>query len=95
MRIAAYGAVFNFLAVLDGVAASENPPHGELRLTYIDPDGSQLQLNRPESRSFMASGPTRCFPTRRTDPGGAMTKVVGHPWARFREVPEAHAETHG
>ena len=62
MRIAAYGAVFNFLAVLDGVAAIENPPRGEVRLTYIDPDGGQLQLNRPEVEELHGLRPNEVFP---------------------------------
>ncbi len=62
MRIAAYGAVFNFLAVLDGLAVIENPPHGELRLTYTDPDGSQLQLNRPEVEELAGLWTNQVFP---------------------------------
>jgi hypothetical protein len=44
MRIAAYGAVFNFFAALDGSAVIDNL-HGQLRLTYLGPDGSEQPLN--------------------------------------------------
>ena len=45
MRIAAYGAVFGFFAALDGSRAIDDPPHGQLRLTYINSDGSEVPLN--------------------------------------------------
>ena len=45
MRIAAYGAVFGFFAALDGSRSVDDPPHGQLRLTYIAPDGSEVPLN--------------------------------------------------
>jgi hypothetical protein len=45
MRIAAYGAVFHFFAALDGSAVIDDPPHGQLRLTYLSPDGSEVPLN--------------------------------------------------
>jgi hypothetical protein len=45
MRIAAYGAIFGFFAALDGSRSIDDPPHGQLRLTYISPDGSEVPLN--------------------------------------------------
>jgi hypothetical protein len=45
MRIAATAPLFNFFAALDGSAAIDDPPHGQLRLTYISPDGSEAPLN--------------------------------------------------
>jgi hypothetical protein len=45
MRIAAYGAIFHFFAALDGSAAIDDPPHGQLRLTYLTPDGGEVPLN--------------------------------------------------
>jgi hypothetical protein len=45
MRIAAYGAIFHFFAALDGSAVIDDPPHGQLRLTYISPDGREMPLN--------------------------------------------------
>ena len=45
LRIAAYAAVFNLFAVLDGSAVIDDPPHGQLRLTYVGPDGREQPLN--------------------------------------------------
>lgn len=47
MRIAAYGSMFGFFAVLDAARAIEDVPHGELELTYVDPKGNRVQLNMP------------------------------------------------
>jgi hypothetical protein len=45
MRITAYAAVFQLFAVLDGSVVIDNPPHGQLRLTYVGPDGREQPLN--------------------------------------------------
>ncbi len=45
MRIAAYGAIFHFFAALDGSAAIDDPPHGQLRLTYLTLGGGEVPLN--------------------------------------------------
>ncbi|MBO0786360.1 MAG: hypothetical protein J2P33_09815 [Actinobacteria bacterium] len=45
MRIAAYSSVFGLFAMLDGSTVIDNPPHGQLRLTYIGPDASEQPLN--------------------------------------------------
>jgi hypothetical protein len=39
------GAIFGFFAALDGSRSIDDPPHGQLRLTYISPDGSEVPLN--------------------------------------------------
>lgn len=52
MRIAAYGAVFHFFAALDGSAVIDDPPHGQLRLTYIGPDASEQPLNLTDQVSI-------------------------------------------
>jgi hypothetical protein len=62
MRIAAYGAVFGFLAVLDGASVIDDPPHGTLQLTYVNPDGTRLQLNRPEIEELHGLWTNEVFP---------------------------------
>ena len=47
MRISAYGALFGVFAMIDGVRQVDDPPHGELRLTYVAPDGSEQPLRGP------------------------------------------------
>ena len=54
MRIVAYAAVFNLFAVLDGSAIIGNPPHGQLRLTYVGPDRSEHPLNLNDRLSISA-----------------------------------------
>ena len=68
MRIAAYGAVFHFFAVLDGVAAFDDPPHGELRLIYTDAQGNEQQLNRPEMEELHDLCTNEVFPYSETLP---------------------------
>lgn len=36
---------FGFFAALDGSRSIDDSPHGQLRLTYISPDGSEVPLN--------------------------------------------------
>lgn len=75
MRIAAYGAIFNFFAALDGSAAIDDPPHGQLRLTYISPDGSEVPLNLtgqvsiPEADELHALWTAEVFPYTEPLPG--------------------------
>ena len=38
-------ATFGFLCVLDGVRVIDDPPHGELRLTFTDAEGVEHVLN--------------------------------------------------
>jgi hypothetical protein len=47
MRLSAYSALFGFFAVIDGARAADDPPHGELRLAYIGPDGTERPLSGP------------------------------------------------
>ena len=69
MRIAGYGAIFGVFAALDGSAAIDDPPHGQLRLIYISPDGSEVPLNLtgqvsvPTLTNCTHSGPERYCPT--------------------------------
>jgi hypothetical protein len=68
MRIAAYGAVFGFFDVLDGSRVVDDPPHGELRLIYAGPDGSEQQLNRPDVEELHALWTNEVFPYTETLP---------------------------
>lgn len=52
MRIAAYSSVFGVFAMLDGSRVIDNPPHGQLRLTYIGPDASEQPLNLSDQVSI-------------------------------------------
>jgi hypothetical protein len=45
VRLASHATLFNVLAALDGVRVIDDPPHGSLRLTYLDPDGNESVLN--------------------------------------------------
>jgi hypothetical protein len=45
MRISAYGALFGVFTMIDGVAQVDDPPHGELKLTYVGPDGTEHPLS--------------------------------------------------
>ena len=47
MRISAHGAVFGVFAMIDGVRQIDDPPHGELRLTCVAPDGNEQPLSGP------------------------------------------------
>jgi hypothetical protein len=47
MRISAYRALFGVFAMIDGVRQVDDPPHGELRLTYVAPDGTEHLLSGP------------------------------------------------
>lgn len=47
VRDAAHSAVFGVLSVLDGVRAIDEPPHVELRLLAMNPDGGEVVLNDP------------------------------------------------
>ena len=68
MRIAAYASIFDLFAMLDGSKVIDNPPHGDLRLTYIGPDGSEQPLNLtdqvslPEVDELHALWTTEVFP---------------------------------
>jgi hypothetical protein len=44
-RHAAHSVLFGMLAVLDGVRVVDQPPHGELVLTYRFADGQETRLN--------------------------------------------------
>jgi hypothetical protein len=44
-RDAAHAAVFGLLCVLDGVRAIDDPPHEQLRLVSVTPDGTETILN--------------------------------------------------
>jgi len=75
MRIAAYGAIFGFFATLDGSAVIDDPPHGQLRLTYLAPDGSEVPLNLtaqasvPEADELHALWTGAVFPYTEPLPG--------------------------
>jgi hypothetical protein len=62
MRIAAYGSVFGFFAVLDGARAIDDVPHGELELTYVDPRGNRVQLNVPHVEELHTLWTEQVFP---------------------------------
>jgi hypothetical protein len=47
LRRVADFATFGFLCVLDGVSVIDDPPHGQLRLTFTDADGVEQTLNAP------------------------------------------------
>jgi hypothetical protein len=47
MRISAYGALFGVFAMIDGARQVDDPPHGELRLAYVTPDGTEQPLSGP------------------------------------------------
>jgi hypothetical protein len=47
MRMSAYGALFGVFTMFDGVRQVDDPPHGELRLTYVAPDGTEQPLSGP------------------------------------------------
>jgi hypothetical protein len=46
-RSAAHATLFGVLAALDGVRVVDDPPHGNLRLTYVASDGDESLLNPP------------------------------------------------
>jgi hypothetical protein len=71
MRIAAYRALFRFFALLDGSAVADDPPHGELRLEFVDPDGNERQLNIPESAELHELWAGVVFPFTEPLPGPA------------------------
>jgi hypothetical protein len=64
MRISAYGALFGILAMIDGVRVIDDPPHGELRLTYVTPDGIEQPLNGmlPDLDELHSLWTTEVFP---------------------------------
>jgi len=45
MRLAAQSTLFGVLAVLDGVRSIDDPPHGELVLSWRPPHGTVSSLN--------------------------------------------------
>lgn len=47
MRISAYGALFGVFAMIDGVRQVDDQPHGELKLSYVTPDGIEHPLSGP------------------------------------------------
>lgn len=64
MRLSVYGALFGIFAVIDGARAFYDPPHGELRLTYVAPDGTEQRLNgtAPELDELSSLWTTEVFP---------------------------------
>lgn len=49
VRNAAHAVVFDFLCVLDGVRVIDDPPHVEVQLTVVDPDGTKVDLGGSSS----------------------------------------------
>lgn len=49
VRDAAHAAVFHMLCILDGVSVVDDPPHVELVLTAIGPDGASSVLASGQS----------------------------------------------
>lgn len=81
MRISAYGALFGVFAMIDGVRQVDDSPHGELRLTYVDPDGTEQQLSGPgpdldELHSLWAA---EAFPTPCLKPNKSAVPVTCPP----------------
>ena len=67
IRDAAHAATFQFLCLLDGAVAFDNPPHAELRLVCIDPDGTETVLNEPagdlhDDFNALAHPPSEAWP---------------------------------
>ena len=54
MRISAYGALFGVFAMIDGVRQVDDPPHGELKLTYVAPDGTEQPLSGPATNAALS-----------------------------------------
>jgi hypothetical protein len=52
MRLAAWSGIFGVFAVLDGVRAIDDAPHGHLALIYVDASGQSHPLN-----DSLGSGP--------------------------------------
>jgi hypothetical protein len=71
MQISAYGAPFNTFAMIDGLSTFDDPPHGELRLTYVAPDGTEQRLNGtpPELDELHSLWTTEVFPYTEPLPG--------------------------
>jgi hypothetical protein len=62
MRISAYGALFGVFAMIDGVRQVDDPPHGELRLTYFAPDGTEHLLSGPDLDELHSLWAAEVFP---------------------------------
>lgn len=69
LRVAAYSAIFSVLAALDGSRAIDDPPHGELRLTYVGADGTEVRLNQPENGELHGLWTNEVFPFAEELPG--------------------------
>ena len=69
LRVAAYSAIFSVLAALDGSRAIDDPPHGELRLTYVGADGGEVRLNQPEIEELHGLWTNEVFPFAEDLPG--------------------------
>jgi hypothetical protein len=50
--------------MIDGVRQIDNPPHGELKLTYVDPDGTEYPLSGmgPDLDELHSLWTTEVFP---------------------------------
>jgi hypothetical protein len=65
MRLLAYGALFGIFAIIDGVSQVDDPPHGELKLTYVGLDRTEHPLSGmgPDRTSCTPFAPLRSSPT--------------------------------
>ena len=48
--------------MLDGASVIDEPPHGTLRLVYVNPVGDEVRLNRPEVEELHALWTNEVFP---------------------------------
>lgn len=71
MRLSAYSALFGVFAMIDGARAVDDPPHGELRLTYVRPDGAEQPLSgpRPDRDELHSLWSAEVFPFTEALPG--------------------------
>lgn len=61
VRDAAYAAIFNVTALLDGVATIDDQ-RGRLTLSHMSREGTQTQLNQPELEELHSLWTSEVFP---------------------------------
>ena len=71
MRLSAYSALFGVFAMIDGARAVDDPPHGQLRLIYVGPDGAEQPLSGPgpDHDELHSLWSAEVFPFTETLPG--------------------------
>ena len=64
-------ATENCPTVVGGARAVDDPPHGELRLTYVGPDGAEQPLSgpRPDRDELQSLWSAEVFPFTEALPG--------------------------